>query len=283
MTAEDVDRTYHTASVALYESPEEQERLKNRSPQEIERRKARYRHFLEHDPRGAWVAADGDRIVGAANALVREGLWILSLFAVDREYRNTGTGRNLLDHALGYAAGTEAAVLASSQHPAAMRRYARAGFDLHPTLTAKGHLRRDSLPSGLRARDGDGTDLDLAAEVDRAVRGAAHGPDLELMMRGGCSLLISETPPGRGYALEWKGSPAVLAATEPAVARDLLWACFARAPGGEEVWVDWITTHQNWAVPVTLEAGLSLSPSGPLCTRGAVGPMTPYLPSGPYL
>jgi GNAT superfamily N-acetyltransferase len=284
MTHDDVDATYHTTSVALYESPEERERLKNRTQQEIEHRKARQRHFLRHDPEGAWAADDDGRIVGAANAVVREGLWVLSLFAVDREYRNAGVGRALLDRALSYADGTRAAAIASAPHPAAMRRYSRAGFDLHPTLQARGRVRRDALPSGLRVREGEGKDLDLAAEVDRGVRGAAHGPDLDLMLEiDGSNLLIADTPPGRGYAVEWRGSPLVVAATEPTVARDLLRSCLALAPEGEEVEINWITGQQNWAVPVALDAGLSLSPTGPICTRGAIGPMTPYLPIGTFM
>jgi hypothetical protein len=47
--------------------------------------------------------------------------------------------------------------------------------------------------------------------------------------------------------------------------------------------VHWITGFQDWAVPVVLEAGLSLSPAGPICVRGELGPLTPYLPSGPFL
>lgn len=283
MTPGDVDVTYHAASVALYESPEDQERLSNRSDDEISRRKERYQHFLKHDPGGAWVADDGGRIAGVAIAIVREGLWVLSLFAVDKDYRDGGIGRALLDLALGYAAGTQAPMIASSRHPAAMRRYARAGFDLHPTLRAYGKVRRDTLPSGLKVREGENQDLELAAEVDRALRGAAHGPDLRLLLDGDCQLLVSETPSGRGYAAERNGSPAIVAATEPRVAQDLLWACLALAPEDEEVEVAWITGRQNWAVPVVLDAGLALSPYGPICTRGDLGPLTPYLPSGPYL
>ena len=283
MTPEDVEAAYRIASAAFHESPEEQERLNDRSPEEVARRKDRYRHFLRHDPEGAWVADDGGRVSGAAVALVREGLWVLSLFAVDKDYRDTGVGRALLERALGYAAGTRAALIASSQHPGAMRSYARAGFDLHPTLKAEGRVRREALPTGLRVREGAKRDLELAAEVDRAVRGAAHGPDLELMLEGDCRLLVSETLAGRGYAAEWNGSPAIVAATEPRVAQELLWACLARTPEEEDAECPWITGRQNWAVPVALDAGLSLSPYGPICTRGEVGPMTPYLPSGPYL
>lgn len=283
MRPEDVEATYQAASVALYESPEDRGRLDNRSDDEISRRKERYKHFLKHDPGGAWVADDEGKIAGAAVALVREKLWILSLFAVDKDYRNTGLGKELLERALGYAAGTDAAVIASSSHPAAMRRYARAGFDLHPSLRATGKVRRDTLPSGLKVRQGGDQDLELAADVDRSLRGAAHGPDLRLMLAGDVQLLVSETPSGRGYAVEHNGSPVVVAATEPGIAQELLWACLALAPGDEEVEVPWITSRQNWAVPVALDAGLTLSSYGPICTRGEVGPMTPYLPSGPYL
>jgi hypothetical protein len=65
----------------------------NRSAKEVARRKQHYRHFLKHDPEGAWVAVDGDTVAGVALALVREGVWVLSLFAVAEGYRkDTATG-----------------------------------------------------------------------------------------------------------------------------------------------------------------------------------------------
>jgi len=249
----------------------------------VENRKERHRHVLRHDPEGAWVAEKEGRIVGVAISLVRERVWILSLFAVDADHRSSGLGRDLLERALAYGDGCKGAMIASSQHPAAMRSYARAGFDLHPTLSASGTVRREAIPTGLAVRDGEEQDLELAAEVDRAVRGAAHGPDLRQMVTTGCRLLVAEGTSGRGCAAERDGSPAVLAATGPEAARDLLWACLERTPPDEKADVDWITGRQNWAVPVALEAGLSLSAAGPICTRGDLGPLTPYLPSGPFL
>ena len=283
MKPEDAEAVYHTASAALFESPEEREKLRRRTPEEVEKRKARYGHFLRHDPDGAWVAEDDGRVSGVAISLVRERVWVLSLFAVAADHRNTGVGRDLLERVLAYGDGCEGAMIASSQHPAAMRTYARAGFDLHPSLTASGVVRRGAIPSGLAVRDGETQDLDLAAGVDRIVRGAAHGPDLEHMIETGCRLLVADGPTGRGYAAERRGSPAVLAATGPEVARDLLWACLERTPPEEKAEVDWISGRQNWAVPVVLEAGLSLFPFGPICTGGDLGPLTPYLPSGPFL
>jgi len=283
MRPQDAAAVYDTASTALFESPEEMERLRRRTPEEVENRKARYGHFLRHDPEGAWVAEENGRISGVAISLVRERVWVLSLFAVDAAHRNKGLGKTLLERAVAYGEGCKGAMLASSGHPAAMCSYARAGFDLHPTLTASGLVRRGAIPSGLSVRDGEEQDLELAADVDREVRGAAHGPDLEHMLSTSCRLIVAERSSGRGYVAESKGSPAVLAATEPGVARDLLWTCLERTPPDEKAEVDWISGRQNWAVPVVLEAGLSLSPFGPICTRGDLGPLTPYLPSGPFL
>lgn len=283
MKPEDADAVYLTSSTALHESPEDRELLRRRTPEDVENRKARYRHFLRHDPEGSWVAEEDGRIPGVALAVVRERVWVLSLFAVDAARRNTGLGKHLLERAFAYGEGCKGAMIASSSHPAAMRRYARAGFDLHPTLSASGNVRREAVPSGLKARDGEEQDLELAAAVDRAVRGAPHGPDLEHMLATSCRLLVAERPSGRGYAAESKGSPALLAATEPEIAQDLLWACLERTPPDEKAEVDWITGSQNWAVSISLEAGLTLSPAGPICTRGDLGPLTPYLPSGPFL
>lgn len=114
MKTTDAGGVYRTSSEALPATAEEREEIRGRSAEEIGRRKDRYLHFLDHDPQGAWVAADGERVVGVALALVREGVWILSLFAVEEEYRDAGVGKELLDHALGYAEGCKGAMLASA-------------------------------------------------------------------------------------------------------------------------------------------------------------------------
>jgi hypothetical protein len=173
-------------------------------------------------------------------------------------------------------------MLASSTYPAAMRRYTLAGFELLPMLMTPGTVRCESLPAGLRVREGAEGDLQLAAKVDRQLRGATHGPDLEFMLKTGCRLLVAERGTGRGYALLWEGSPAIVAATGPEVTTELLWPCLAEG-NGKAVEVRWITGAQNWAVRVVLDAGLSLSPAGPICVRGKLGSLTPYLPSGPFL
>ena len=105
MTAADAEGVYRTSSEAIPETSEERRQVMNRSAQEVEWRKERFLHFLRHDPEGAWVAVDGSRVAGVALAIVREDVWVLSLFAVAEEYRNGGVGKGLLDHALLYADG----------------------------------------------------------------------------------------------------------------------------------------------------------------------------------
>jgi ribosomal protein S18 acetylase RimI-like enzyme len=286
MTHEDVEAAYRSDSVALTEGTEEQGLLSERPPEEVRRRQARYHHLIDTDPAGCWVGVANGKAVGSALALRREGVWGLSLFAVDACFRKRGLGRELLGRALAYADGCRGGIICSSTHPAAMRRYALAGFELLPTLSAEGTVRREALPAMLKVREGGEEDFELAAEVDRLVRGASHGPDLGFLLRAGGRLLVCERRVGRGYAVEREGSPWLLAATRPEAAAELLWACLSGVPDDEraKAKVRWITSAQSaWAVPVVLKAGLSLSPSGPLCVKGELGTLAPYLPSGIFL
>lgn len=282
MSPEDVDAAYLVNSLALAETEEEREKVHARPEGENERRRGLYHHLLATDPEGCFVAESGGRIVGSALSARREGLWVLALFAVEEGHRSSGVGARLISRAREYGAGCAGGMIASSAHPGAMRRYARAGFDLRPTLMASGSVDRAGLPGVAGIREGGEDELDLAAEVDRYLRGAAHGPDLEFLVRDEGRLLFADRPDGRGYAVVWKGAPHLAAATSEAVAADLLRAGLAAATE-ERVEVRWITAGQSWAVRVALEAGLALAPAGPICTRGELGPLTPYLPSGPFL
>lgn len=240
----------------------------------------RVRHLLDTDPQGAWVADDGTGVRGVAMALVREGVWGLSLLAVAPSVQSNGLGRRLLERALATAEGTRAQIILSSLDPRALRSYARAGFALQPAVEGFGVVRRDAIPGGLGVREGESADLDLAAAVDREQRGAAHGPDHEKLLEAGFGLLVL---PDRGYVFERDGSPALLAARDEDGARALLWAALAAAPPAHECGVMFVTQRQGWAVPVMLDAGLSLEPCGPTFVRGKPGPMSPYLPNPAYL
>ncbi|MFZ0382002.1 MAG: GNAT family N-acetyltransferase [Solirubrobacteraceae bacterium] len=59
------------------------------------------RRFLELDPDGAWVAADGGSVVGMVAAIRRRSFWGLSMLFVDPARQSQGLGRQLLDAGLG--------------------------------------------------------------------------------------------------------------------------------------------------------------------------------------
>jgi GNAT superfamily N-acetyltransferase len=251
-----------------------------------ERRERRTAHLRDLDPGGAWVAELDGEIVGVALALVREGLWGLSLFGVKPGLQGQGIGGPVLAGAVGYAeaAGARAGIILSSTDPRAMRRYARAGFRLLPCVAAAGALNRSRLPAGLRARPAD-----LGSEADRAlidaasrhVRGASHLRDLPVHLdRPGMTLLVVD---GEGFVCAHHGSPTLLAARSEAAAADLLWGAISSGVPGATVSYDFVSAQNQWAIQTGLAAGLAVTGCGPLFVRGHVGPMAPYLPNGPYL
>src|SRR5215217_7877682 len=198
----------------------------------------RINQLLERDPGGAWVAEEDGRLIGAALALDREGIWGLSLLVVLPEHQSSGIGRALLQRSLEYANGGErGAIILASPDERALRVYARAGFELHPSITASGLPTLTGAPRDVR--EGDDSDLPLIETVDLAVRGAPHGSDIEALLRAHCRLLVH---PDRGYAVIGGGSVRVLAALDEAAARDLLLAALAATPPGEEISVEWITS-----------------------------------------
>lgn len=246
-----------------------------------ERTERRMEHCRVMDPHGCWVAEADGRILGVTLAIVREGVWGLSLFGVAPDRQGAGIGKRLLDASLAYADGCRGAIILATTDPRALRRYFRAGFRVKPCLTAGGQINRSRLPAGLRSRAGDvDADRELLDAASRHVRGAAHGPDVAAMLDVGGELLVLDDG---GFAVVRDGSPVVLAAFDDEAARDLLWSCLAHGPAGETVHVDFICERNDWAIDVALDAGLALAPEGPVFVRGETGPFAPYLPSGAYL
>lgn len=238
----------------------------------------RYRHLVRTDPGGAWVAEDDEGIAGCALALLREGVWGLSLLVVRPGLQSAGVGSGLLHRAHEYADGARGRIILASTDARAMRAYKRLGLDLHPTLSAGGVPRDVAVADGLR--EGTRDDIPLTEAVDRHVRGAAHGPDIGVQLDMGQRLLIADD---RGYAVVGEGGGLrLLAAVDDDTARDLLRAALARTE--KEAFVPWMSARQQWAIDVCLEAGLSLRYEvGPIFVGGDVGPFTPYLPSGAFL
>jgi predicted N-acetyltransferase YhbS len=256
--------------------------LPERTPESVARSQARITHLQRTDPQGAWVAVDGDEVVGVALSLRRGPMWFLSLLAVETGLQSRGIGAQLLAASLQTAEGAGAAWILATVDPKALRRYVLAGFRPHPGFAAKGSVDRSLLPAGLGVRDGDvARDRQLVEDVVTSLRGAPYGPDIDGILGYGCGLLIAEDGLERGFC--WHNARGVftLGATSDRLAQRLLWEALGRLPAGE-VTVDWLTADQQWAIDVALAARLALRPGAVSCRRTTLGPMTPYLPGGAF-
>ena len=241
------------------------------------RQRNRIAHLLATDPGGAWVAEHDDAPVGCAMALVREGIWGLSLLAVLEEHRGCGAGRDLVAAALRHAEGTRGAIILSSEHPAAMRTYFLAGFELRPAVAMAGiPTQRPPAPAGVR--EGTLEDAPWMDDVARHVRGAGYGPDIARWHADGARLRCVEE---RGWMISRGGVVAALLARDDEAATALLEAHLADST--ESITIDFLTAGQDWAIRTGLAAGLALSPDGPVFTRGELGTLSPWVPSGAFL
>jgi predicted N-acetyltransferase YhbS len=249
-------------------------------PQPPEAAIARMRRAMTTDPGGAWVAERDGAIAGCALAIMRDGLWGLSLLCVEPAAQSDGAGRELLARAWAYGADARGWVVLASPDARALRAYARLGLTLHPCISAAGAPHAVEMPADVRP--GDRGDLPLTEAVDRAVRGAAHGDDIAAMLDAGAALLVA---PERGYAVIRDGHVRIAAAFDEDGARTVLRAALAHAAAeGRPAFVEWLSAAQQWAVEVCVEARLELRGlGGAVFLGGDVGPFRPYLPSGAYL
>ena len=240
----------------------------------------RITHPFSTDPDGAFVAELDGRVIGAAEAMVRERLWTLSLLAVRPDIQSAGAGRALLEHALAYGEPTNAGLIVSSNDSRALRLYAAGGFALHPTFRAEGQVDRRALPRnhGHVREDYGGDDLESLAALTRAIRGAPYTAELRYMLDGGGRLLRLAD---RGFAVvEDDGGPWGLVARDEEAAGALLSYALATVDGPTRV--RWITGAQRWAIDVLVAARLEIFASGALCVRGTPGSLQPFLPTPPF-
>jgi GNAT superfamily N-acetyltransferase len=251
-------------------------------PETVARGRRRVAHLQATDPGGAWVAQDeSGAIVGMALALLREGIWGLSLFAVQVDRQSRGVGRELLAACFGHGAHARGHLILSSESPAAMRLYARLGLELRPCVSAAGIPDRTRLVAANGAVDAGADGIAVADAIGRAVRGAGHGRDLPVALEdpGARLLLVGD----RAFALLRRDRISLVAGLDEPTAARALRSALAAVPPGATATVDFMTAGQDWAVRACLDANLALSPDGPFFTGGDLGPLRPYIPSGAYL
>jgi GNAT superfamily N-acetyltransferase len=239
----------------------------------------RVAYAMTTDPRGAFVAELDGHLIGVAQAIVRERLWCLSLFAVQPGIQSAGAGRALLEHAMAYGRTADAGLIVSSNDSRALRLYAGSGFALQPTFQAEGTVDRRTLPrAGSEVREDDGGDLESLEALARQIRGAPYTSELRYALGRDARLLRLAD---RGFAVVLpERSVWLLVARDEEAATALLWNGLALAEGDASV--RWITGAQQWAIDVLVQARLRLAAYGALCVRGTPGPLRPFLPSPPF-
>jgi hypothetical protein len=166
-----------------------------------------------------------------------------------------------------------------------MALYASFGFVLHPVVAAWGAMRPGSIerPRDVARYEPDEVterELEIVTAIDRKVRGSARHVDIVAMLTQPGSRLLLHAD--QGYAVTMDDRVVTLGARQHESATLVLRAMLAEAPTGETIEVNWLTSAQQWAISVVVEAGIELLPFGPVMVRGMDGPPSPYIPSGGF-
>jgi GNAT superfamily N-acetyltransferase len=255
------------------------------SIQDEQRRQDRTLHFLRTDPEGSWVAEDAGTVVGMSQSFVREDYWMLAQIGMLPGRQGHGLGRELLRLALTHGDPHSPGTIQCSRDPAAMALYTNFGFVLHPVVAAWGPIRPGAVerPAEVVRYEPDQVterELEVVAAIDRKVRGSARTVDIvSLLSQPGNRLLLHAD---QGYALTTDDRIVTLGARHEESATLVLKTMLAEAPPGETIEINWLTSAQQWAIRVAVDAGIELQPYGPVMVRGMDGPPSPYIPSGGY-
>lgn len=285
MRLDDVDAGQELCGAAFLESDRALARVgetepRPRSEQQAENWRRHARHFLATDPQGSWVAEHDGDLVGIAMSFRRDLSWFLATFAVQPTLQGMGVGTALLKAALDSGRGALRAMFTSSEDPRATRLYKSLGFDLHPQLELRGVLERSAIPVLDRVREGTASDFDLVDSLDRRLREARRGPDVEVLAATG-RLLVVDRPSAQGYVWVEPHRTLGLGATDRRTATELLWAALAASEPGCMVAVEGATGANQWALDVAVAARLGFTHDGYLALRG-LKPPAPYLHHGVF-
>ena len=166
--------------------------------------------------------------------------------------QSSGTGGALLRRAHEYADGARGRIIMASPDPRALRAYFRLGLDFHPAASAHGTPKVQA-PDGLRA--GDASDIPFTAEVDRHVRGAAHGADIGAQLEMG----NDAADRARSAATRSCARAAACGCSRRSMTKRRRTSCAPRSPAPRaRCAIEALTAKQQWAIAVCVDAGLEL-------------------------
>ena len=252
----------------------------------------RFRHFcVRYDGERFWVAEDGDLMVGAAYATLRDDVWYLAALHVLPDYQGRKIGTELIKRTLsGTRPSTALTVLTDAMNPVSNGLYLRHGMlPQDSTLTFDG---------AIGAADGAGHgagmfatrpidlahDLGTLAGLDLGAVGFARPTDHEFWtgVPGLTGVILEDEGSVQGYAyVSAAGAIGPVAVTRPEDLTPALDAAAAIASDAGattlHVRVDGSARHaSDWAV----KRGLLLTGIGLMLSSRPVGRLDRYVTSG---
>jgi GNAT superfamily N-acetyltransferase len=234
-----------------------------------------YEHLL--DTGGVFLAEDPEP-VGFSAAIVRDGVWFLSLLWVLPDHHGAGAGTALLDETLAWGRSATAFSVVASPYPVAQLIYLRASmFPLWTQIDLAGPRAATTEPDGMEAiSDADRAWVD---EIDREVRGTARPEDHAFWQRVARGVILRRDDRRIGYVYGWPdGKIGPGAVADPSDVPLLLQAGQAIAEG------DLATVSvpsSNWpALRELIRGGFRPIGSNTFMTSRPIGDASRYISSG---
>ncbi|MGH2692899.1 MAG: GNAT family N-acetyltransferase [Actinomycetota bacterium] len=245
-------------------------------PAAVANREGLYLHLLSTG--GMFVAADPDP-VGFSAAVVRDGVWFLSLLWVLPERHGSGIGSALLQETLAWGRGSAVFSVVASPYPVAQLIYLRSSmYPLYVQVDMAGNMPRSEPIEGVDTLET--SDQSWVDDLDREVRGIARPEDHEFWRREALGLALRRDGSPAGYIYGWpdgKVGPGV--AREPADVSRLLAAAGRVLPENGRVTV--ALPSANWtALRELVRMGFAPIGSNTFMASRPLGDPTRYISSG---
>lgn len=241
-----------------------------------ENRERLYRHLLET---GGVFIAENPGPVGFSAAIVRDGVWFLSLLWVLPENHGGGAGSGLLDEALAWGRAAKTFSVVASPYPVAQLIYLRSSmYPLWVQMDLSGDGPRPEMPRGVELLET--ADQSWVDDLDRTVRGIARPEDHAFWQEVARGLALRRDGASIGYIYVWPdGKIGPGAAHDPTDMPVLLEAGLAEVPadGHRSVAVP----SANWtALRELVRAGFKPIGSNTFMASRPLGDPSRYISSG---
>jgi GNAT superfamily N-acetyltransferase len=245
-----------------------------RPPVAVANREGLYHHLLRT---GAMFVALDPGPAGFSAAVVRDGVWFLSLLWVLPEHHGSGIGSALLQETLAWGRGSAVFSVVASPYPVAQLIYMRSSmYPLYAQVDMAGSLQPSEPAEGIGPLEtSDGAWVD---ELDREVRGIARPEDHEFWRSEARGVALRRDGSPLGYVYGWPdGKIGPGAAREPSDLPALLAA--GVLPGKEGVTVS--VPSANWsALRELIRLGFAPIGSNTFMASRPMGDPSRYISSG---